>query len=144
MESQTELIRTITINAAAAKVWQVLTDPVFIRQWFSDTYVEMNTNWQPGSPITMQGDHGGLLFENRGTVLRSEPNRLLEYTFWSSVSEQPDEPENHSVITFALEQLENHTQLRFGQRNLNTYTIFKHSEMYWNVTLRLIKQLAER
>jgi uncharacterized protein YndB with AHSA1/START domain len=131
--------RAIAVSAPASAIWSVLTDPVLIEQWLADTYVKVDIDWRPGGAIRMYGDHGGLPFENRGTVKRFEPERLLEYTFWSSVSEQPDEPRCHSVIRFTPEETGNQTRLVFDRSNLTTYTILKHSEMYWNVTLQLIK-----
>jgi uncharacterized protein YndB with AHSA1/START domain len=64
----------IYVGAGAARVWQALTDPYLVRQLFG---VEVESDWQPGSPITFRGPGPVVL---RGQVVHAEPPRLLAYS----------------------------------------------------------------
>lgn len=108
-----------------------------------DTEVEVISDWKVGSSIVFRGDLHGLAFENKGVIRQFEQDQVLEYTFWSTLSELPDAPENYSVVRFALTGEENQTVLTLTISKLITYTILKHHEFYWGVTLNEIKKLAE-
>lgn len=108
-----------------------------------DTDVSIDTDWSVGSPIRIQGDFHGIFFENRGTVLQYLPNRTLQYTYWSTLSEIADVPENYSVIEFRVEAHDNRTTLTFRQSQFATYAIYKHFAFYWNTTLHILKQRLE-
>ncbi|MGZ4034030.1 MAG: SRPBCC family protein [Bacteroidia bacterium] len=135
--------KTITIDATVAIVWKTLTDPELIRRWMSDYEINIISEWKVGSSIISKGDLHGINFENKGIILQFEPEKIFEYTFWSTLSEQADIPENYSVITFRLSPTGNKTTLIFMQKNFIAETTFKHSDFYWRVTLETIKKLIE-
>ena len=146
METSTDPVihNTITIHALPAKVWEAITQPALIRQWMSETPIEIITNWKVGEPITIQGDWYHSRFENKGVVLQFEPERILEYSHLSSLSRLPDQVENYSVIRFALTPLEDGTELTITLSNFPTEVIYKHLAFYWNVTLVLLKKFIEQ
>jgi uncharacterized protein YndB with AHSA1/START domain len=135
--------KTIKINAPPAKVWDVLTNPAFMKKWISETEVDILTDWQVGSPIITRGNLHRVNFENKGIVLQFEPGKVLEYTHLSSISRLRDEPENYSIFEFRLTPIENQTTLMLTLSNFPTETIYKHLIFYWNVTLEIIKKMVE-
>jgi hypothetical protein len=104
--------------------------------------VEVATDWSVGSPIVIRGFHHEP-FENRGTVLCFEPNRLLRYTSLSSVSRLPDEPGSYSDFEFELAPVEERTSLTVTVRGFPTESIYKHLEFYWRGTVGILKKLVE-
>jgi uncharacterized protein YndB with AHSA1/START domain len=135
--------KTVDIHAPALKVWNSITKPGLIQKWMTDSEIEIISNWQTGGPIIFKGDLHGINFINKGTILQFEPGKVLSYTFWSSLTEHADLPENYSVITFNLTDSADTTTLAFTQSNIVTEAQFKHVNYYWGVALELIKQLNE-
>jgi uncharacterized protein YndB with AHSA1/START domain len=135
--------RTILIHASAPAVWKVLTDPRCIEQWISDDAIRVDLEPETGGTITMNGDFHAFPLENKGTVL-AEPNERFAYTFWSNLTQLPDVPENYFTIAFRLSTTADSTELELLQTNLINDVILKHWELYWNVTLELVKGMAEK
>ena len=131
--------KTAIIKADPAKVWKALTDPELIRQWISNEEIEILTTWEPGSPIILKGKLHGMDFENTGEVVAFEPEKLLHYTHKNSFSDLPDAPENYCHLIFSLTWEYGQTRLDLTIINFPTETIYKHLELYWRVTLNMIK-----
>ncbi len=117
--------------------------PEFIQRWMWDAPLEITFDWNPGSPLIIRGDFRGQPFTNKGTILACDPERLLQYTQWSTLTECPDEPGNYCVLTFHLEEADEQTVLTLTQANFVSETSFKHYEFYWNSTLPLMKRAIE-
>lgn len=109
----------------------------------SDTEIEIDTNWEPGSAFFVRGELHGQAFENKGLVLAFDCERCVSYSHLSSISELPDVVENYSVLEFKLTASNDQTLLSLTITGFPTETIFKHLEFYWNVTLLLLKQCIE-
>src|SRR5262245_53215192 len=105
----------ITINAPTSKVWDALTQPDLIKQYLFGT--EVTSDWQVDSPITYKGLWEGKPFEDKGRVLRIEPEKLLVSTFWSALSGKPDRPENYQTVGYELSPEGNGTRLTITQDN---------------------------
>ena len=136
--------KTIHINAPAAVVWETLTDPELMKKWMSETDIDILTNWRVGTPFVIRGILHRVKFENKGTVLQFEPEKILQYTHWSSLSRLPDKPENYTILTFSLAAIDHQTRLAFTASNFPTETIYKHFAFYWNVTLEILKRMIEK
>ncbi len=91
------------INALPFKVWDALTNPGLMKQWMGEPEMKLEifTDWKVRSLIIIKVFQH-TKFENKGTVLRFEPNRILKYNYLSSISRLPDKPENYTVIEFKL------------------------------------------
>ena len=135
--------KTIEINAAPSKVWDALTNPDVMKKWMSETEIKITTDWKVGSPFIINGNLHGINFENNGTVLRFERERVLKYSHLSSLSRLPDEDRNYSMIEFSLAPTENQTSLTVTVSNFPTESIYKHLVFYWNVTLEILKRMIE-
>jgi uncharacterized protein YndB with AHSA1/START domain len=135
--------KTVNINAPTSKVWETLTNPELMKKWMFDTEINIMTDWKVGSPIVIRGNMDGKNFENNGTVLQFEIEKILQYTHLSSLSRLPDKPENYSVLEFRLAPMESQTALTLTLSNFPTESIYKHLAFYWNVTLEVLKRMLE-
>src|SRR6185369_13888362 len=91
---------TITINASAAEVWEAVTNPDLIKQYLFGA--DVITDWREGSPITYKGTYQGKAYEDKGTVLKAEPEKMLLMTHWSPLSGTTDSPENYHKVSYEL------------------------------------------
>ena len=133
--------QTLTINAPVAKVWDGLTNPAIIKQYLFGT--ETKTTWEPGSDITFSGEWNGQAYEDKGKVIRFDPEKCLEYTYWSAFAKLPDEPENYSHLKFELEEKNGITELKVTQTGFANEEGKKHSVDNWGSTLGKMKELVE-
>jgi uncharacterized protein YndB with AHSA1/START domain len=130
-----------TIAAPAARVWEALTTPELIKQWFFGTDTE--TDWTEGSPIVHRGEYQGMPYEDKGTILKFEPGRRLVHTHWSPVSGLPDAEENYEEITWTLDEQGDTTTLTISEVNLASEEAKATSEQGWSAALASLKQLLE-
>jgi uncharacterized protein YndB with AHSA1/START domain len=135
--------KTIRINAPISKVWDALTNPEMMKKWMSETEINIFTDWKVGNPFVIRGRLHGINFENRGTVLQFEPEKILQYNHLSSLSRLPDQLENYSILEFRLAPINEETSLTFTASNFPTESIYKHFAFYWNVTLEILKRMIE-
>ena len=138
------ITKTVLINAPASDVWDALTRPELMKKWMSETEVNILTDWKVGSPILMRGKLHGINFENKGTVLQFEIEKILEYSHLSSISRLPDEPKSYAILAFRLSPIETQIALTITVSNFPTQTIYKHLAFYWNVTLEILKRMIEK
>jgi uncharacterized protein YndB with AHSA1/START domain len=132
----------VVIDASVSKVWEALTKPELIRQYMFGAHV--NTDWQVGSPITYTGVWEGNAYEDKGTILQVEPEKLLVSTFWSAMSGLPDLPENYQTISYELNADSNgRTVLTVTQDNNPTSADASRSEQNWNMVLDSMKTILE-
>jgi uncharacterized protein YndB with AHSA1/START domain len=130
-----------TINASASDVWAALTKPKLIKQYLFDT--EVTSDWKVGSPITYKGEWEGKAFEDKGKILKIEPEKLLMSTHWSPRSGVPDSPENYHTVTYTLSGKGESTEVAITQDNNSTEEEKVHSEENWKKVLEGMKKLLE-
>jgi uncharacterized protein YndB with AHSA1/START domain len=140
-----QIVETITIKAPPYKVWDTLTNTDLMKQWMGEPemQIEVITDWKVGSPIVIKGFHH-VKFENKGTVLHYDPNKMLKYNYLSSISRLADQPEHYTSIEFTLSPEEDQTRLILTLSNFPTESIFKHVGFYWRTTIHMMKNLAEQ
>lgn len=132
----------ITINTPAAKVWDALTNPAVIKQYLFGT--EAISDWQVGSPLIYKGEWEGKPYEDKGTILAIEPEKLLEATYWSSFSGLPDSPENYQKVSYILESNGDQTTLTVTQDAIKTEAGRDQSQENWSGVLKSLKELLEK
>lgn len=132
---------SIRIDAAVDDVWQALTRPEIIKKYFFNTNTK--TSWKIGEPISFEGEWQGKTYKDKGTVLAVEPNKLLKYSYWSSMSGIEDKPENYAPITFQLEAHNGYTDLSVTQENIPDEKMKEHSLQNWKMVLGNLKTLLE-
>ena len=132
---------TVTINASNVKVWEALTKPDLIKQYFFGTTV--TTDWQVGSPIIYAGEWQGKAYQDKGIILQVEPGKLLVSTYWSSMAGLPDLPENYKTVRYELSLETNGTRLTLTQNNNANLEEANHPSQNWQMVLEGIKKLLE-
>jgi uncharacterized protein YndB with AHSA1/START domain len=132
---------SITIEAPIEKVWEALTSPDLIKQWFFG--VDTETDWKKGSPIIHRGEYQGKPYEDKGNILQIEPPRLLVHSHWSPVSGLPDAPENHQQVSWELSERGGETDLTIRESNLPSEEAKAISVRSWQMVLENLKRLLE-
>jgi|ERR1051325_1137521 uncharacterized protein YndB with AHSA1/START domain len=133
---------SIKINAPASKVWEALTTPELIKKYFFNT--NAISDWKEGSPLIFKGEWEGKTYEDKGTILKVEPNKLFQYNYWSSMSGIEDKPENYVTITYELQEENDRTILTITQENIPDEKMKEHSEQNWRTVLDNLKKLLEK
>jgi uncharacterized protein YndB with AHSA1/START domain len=142
MPHDLETTSSIAINAPAARVWEALTTPELIKQWFFG--VDTVTDWNVGGPIVHSGEYQGKPYEDKGSILRFEPPRLLVHSHWSPLSGVADRPENYQEVAWSLLEREGQTELTITEVNLPSEAAKEVSEKSWGIVLSNLKDLLER
>jgi len=131
----------VDIKAPPERVWQALTDPAQIKQYFFGSDVE--SDWRPGSPILWSGEYEGNSYEDKGEVLEVKPNRLLKHTHYSPMSGQLDEPGNYHTLTWELEERGDTTHVSLTQDNNGDEAEAKRASENWETVLNALKETVE-
>jgi uncharacterized protein YndB with AHSA1/START domain len=122
-------------------VWEGLTLPELVKQYFFGT--QMVTTWVPGTPIFFRGEWEGTPYEDKGTVLKYEPQKMLQYDYLSSFSNLEDRPENYQTIIYRVKSKGNSTVLSISQRNIDTLEKKVHAVGSWTLLANSLKKLME-
>jgi uncharacterized protein YndB with AHSA1/START domain len=142
MENGLNAKKAIEINAPPAKVWKALTDPAMIKQYMFGT--DTVTDWKVGSPILFKGVWQGKAYEDKGSIVQIIPEKMLQYTFWSSMGGFEDKPENYANVTFSIQAKDSRSILTVSQDNNDSETAKEYSEKNWGMVLESIKKLLEK
>jgi uncharacterized protein YndB with AHSA1/START domain len=132
---------TIKINAPKAEVWQGLTDPDMVKQYFFGTTQE--SSWMEGSPIVWSGEWEGKTYQDKGTILEITPGEFVKYSYWSSMSSLEDKPENYQIVSYKLDENEGVTTLEISQENIKDEAAKEHSEGSWQAIFGGLKKMLE-
>lgn len=130
-----------TIHAPISKVWDGLTLPELVKQYFFGT--QLVTTWQPGTPIYFRGEWEGKAYEDKGTVLKFEPGKMLQYDYFSSWSDLEERPENYQTIIYRVKSKGSSTVLIITQSNIDTLEKKVHSVQSWGLLTKELKKLME-
>ncbi|MFD0750067.1 SRPBCC domain-containing protein [Mucilaginibacter calamicampi] len=132
---------SIDINAPAAEVWEALTNPAIIKQYFFGT--DLNTDWKEGSPIVWTGEWQGKTYQDKGKVLQVDPGKYVKYSYWSSMSGTEDKPENYQNVSYTLTENNGVTRFELEQDNIKDEAAKQHSEQNWQTVFEKMKELVE-
>ena len=130
-----------TINASPEKVWEALTNPEIVKQYFFGT--NQQSDWKKGSEITWTGEWEGKAYQDKGKILDVIPGKRLQYTYFSSMMGEEDKPENYRTVTFYLSGNGNTTEVTITQDNNKSEESRAHSEQNWKMILDALKKLLE-
>ncbi len=132
---------TIRINAPVANVWDALINPEIVKQYFFGTTIA--SSWKVGEPITFSGVWEGKEYQDKGVILKFEPEQVLEYTHYSAMTGEPDSPENYHGVKLELVAEGAGTTLTMTQDKNKTEDAAKHSTQMWGILLGGLKKLLE-
>ena len=119
---------SVVLNASAENVWEALTEPEIIKEYFFGTHAE--STWKVGDPVRFSGEYNGKSYYDKGTILQSVPNKLLQYSYWSSMGGLEDEPENYATVTYNITEEGGQTVLEVIQANIPDEQTQKSSTKY--------------
>jgi len=131
-----------TVMAPVSAVWDALVNPAVIKQYMFGA--DVISNWKEGTPIVWKGEWQGKRFEDKGVILRVQPNRLLSYSHFSPLEGKPDMPDNYHIVTVELSEQPGGTQISLSQDNNGTAQTCEHSEKNWNMALAGLKKVVEQ
>ena len=132
---------SININASGSRVWEALTDPALIKQYLFDS--DTISDWKKGSTITWSGVYEGKQYQDKGSIIEIEPEKLLHISHYSPLSGKPDIPENYHHVVYQLTSEKDFTTLTLTQDNVSNKQELEHVEGNWNAVLQGIKKLLE-
>src|SRR5687767_10304730 len=131
-----------TIDAPRSKVWSALITPDTIKQYmFGATVI---SDWKQGDPIVWKGEWQGKPYEDKGVILRLEPERVLQYSHFSPLSGLPEAPDSYHTVTMELADESPGTRITLSQDNNATEEARQHSEKNWETMLAGLKELLEK
>ena len=131
----------ISIAAPPDRVWAALTTPELIKQFMFGA--DVHTDWKVGSPLTYTGEYQGKKYEEKGTIKKIEPNKVLAATHFSSMSGKHDVPENYALVTWQLQPKQDETVLSVDQDNIDSEKGVEQSKQNWTGVLQSIKKIVE-
>lgn len=140
MQTDYKIQYKTTINASVEKVWDALTNPEIVKQYFFGT--ELISTWKVGQDIVYQGEWEGTKYKDSGKILEYVQNEKVVFSYFSSWTQKENTPENHLWISYVLKQIENGTELIISQTNYDAETA-KHSEQNWAIVIDSMKKIIE-
>lgn len=141
MKSTLMVETSISVDASPAQVWKALTTPALIKKYLFGT--DVSSDWKEGSIITYTGEYEGKKYHDKGVIKKSDPGKILQSTYWSSMGGKEDKPENYNLITYRLSKEGDKTKLTLTQDNIATEKEKDHSSENWKVVLEKLKEVAE-
>lgn len=140
MNDDLTINKRLRVTSDASTVWSVLTSPEHIVNWLG---TDVTTDWEEGAPIVFSFTWEGTAYEDKGEILRFEPERTFSYSYWSVFSGLPDAPENYSTIEFQIVPDGESVVLELRHSGFANRTMFEHSDANWDESLQSIKSLSE-
>src|SRR5579859_5372640 len=104
--NRSQFVYVIFIRTTPAKLWQALTEPHFIRQYWFDMTID--SAWKKGSPWKMSFPDGRP--SDTGEILEIDPPRRMVIR-WQNVWKPELEAEGPSRCTIELEPVEKAVKL---------------------------------
>jgi uncharacterized protein YndB with AHSA1/START domain len=131
-----------TINAPAAAVWDALIEPAQIKQYLFGA--DVVSDFKEGSPIVYKGEWDGKSFEDKGKILKVDPEKELVCTHWSPMSGTADAPENYHQVSYSLAAAGSSTRLSISQDNNADEDERQRSAQMWQAVLENLKNFLEK
>lgn len=132
--------KSIEIDAPIEKVYEVLVNSQFTRQWgnaFSEgAYVE--SDWKPGSEVVWKDKDGNV--GAKGVVIENEPLRKITVAFYDDVNTPA--PGQYKEV-YSVQPQQQQSQLNISAGALEEEHAKSHGPL-WDKALQVIKQLAEQ
>jgi uncharacterized protein YndB with AHSA1/START domain len=149
----TEFVYVVYIKTTPRQLWEALTEPAFIKNYFEGYGPE--SDWNPGSPIRWRGDLSKGHQDLGQVVLESEPGKRLSYTWHRFQPEHAEEygwtPEEfaeaakeQSKVTFEIEQARSAVKLTVIHDGFQPGSeMLKSISQGWPVIISGLKSLLE-
>jgi uncharacterized protein YndB with AHSA1/START domain len=133
---------SVVVNAPVPVVWDALVNPEIIKQYMFGTNVV--SDWREGASIAWKGEWQGKRYEDKGVILRLQPQRLIQYSHISPLSGLPDRPESYHTVTVQLSADSDRTIVSLTQDNNPDEEAREHAEKNWKAMLKALKSFLEK
>ncbi len=133
---------TTSIGATRSEVWEALVTPAAIKQYMFGADVE--SDWSKGSAIKWKGEMKGKKYEDKGVILKIEPDQTLQYSHFSPLSGKPDKAENYHTVSISLAGTGNETEVSLSQDNNSDEKTRNESAKNWGTMLEGRKKYVEK
>ena len=137
-----EATADVVVAASPERVWRALTDPGQIAEYMMGSRVD--TDWQPGSPITWSGEWQGKAYQDKGEVLELEPGTRLVVTHYSPLTGQEDVPASYHTVRYDLSVEDDGTRVALRQDGCASEDEARQFSQSWQMMLDGLKRVAER
>lgn len=134
-------ISSILVNASRERLWNVLTQPEFVKQWQYGS--ELTTSWEEGTPIAFRTVWDGKVMEQWGEILEVHPLELIKYSLFAPRPGLEDKPENYFVMHYIIEKEKGVTKLQIIQEDNRPGAVQEAEQGEENPVLKMLKELAE-
>jgi len=132
---------SISVDASPAQVWKALTTPRLIKKYLFGT--DVSSDWKEGSTITYTGEYEGKKYLDKGIIKKIEPEKVLQSTYWSSMSGKADIPANYNLVTYTIVKKDDKTVITVSLDNISTENEKEHSTENWKMVLNKLKEVVE-
>jgi uncharacterized protein YndB with AHSA1/START domain len=143
-DTASSIVKEITINAPAQRVFDALTDPKKRVQWWGSEgrfqATQMESDLRPGGQWNMRGTAiGNHPFVVRGEYRAVDPPRILEFTWIADWHEN----EPGSIVRFELNEKSGVTTVRLTHWG---FASDKERETYqgWPLLLKMLQKFAQQ
>ena len=143
MNKDLRLQEAIEMKTTLKELWHMLTDPEEIKAYFWGT--EVTTDWKAGSPISFKGEWEHQTYEDKGTIIDIQPEKLIRYNYWSSFWGEDISPDERSIITYQIREIsDGFVELMVIQEGFKDEQSLNHSKTNWNGIMNNIKNIIEK
>ncbi|MDB5271995.1 MAG: hypothetical protein JWO58_362 [Chitinophagaceae bacterium] len=111
------ITRTLILNAKPDEVWDALTNPEKIKQYFFN--YDVTSDWTKGSAIIWKGKRKGVDVTEKGSIICLDKNDQFKYSLFDTSSGLEDTPDNYLYVTFDLQKKYDKTELALTIENFN-------------------------
>jgi uncharacterized protein YndB with AHSA1/START domain len=140
---QDQIISEIQVEAPPERVFEALTDPKQVVQWWGQPGIyrctEFQADWRPGGKWRSAGEGGQSdRFEIVGEVIEIDPPRLLAYTWtasWTGTAK--------TTVRWELEAVAQGTRVRIRHSGLASHPEVAQSYRGWPRILEWIRDYLE-
>jgi uncharacterized protein YndB with AHSA1/START domain len=101
MDPETNVLRTLLVDAPPEVIWKALTDPDITRLY---TSMDISLDLKQGQPLQWfsRDEAKAKRLVAKGTVMALVPNERLRYTTYTVGSDLPDELASHTTVDLHL------------------------------------------
>lgn len=136
-----KITKSIQINASVMRVFDALTIPEQIKNYFPVDSVE--SDQCQGGGFVIHGQANDQPFTDFGTIDRFEPGKEFQYTYWSTNHGTDRLPENHMTIRYTLRENDEGTNLELSHTNLLHESRVQVMLVVWDFLLGNLKVYTE-
>jgi len=143
--SETTIVREITINAPAARIFTALTEPSEFVQWWGDESEYRTTSMERdlrvgGAWSTTGVGASGQIYTVEGVYRVVDPPRALEYTWRPTWGDSPET----TVARFDLDEHDGVTYLRLTHSGFTDMASKVDHDDGWAMVLVWLQSYAQR